>query len=125
VFSSIFVEKTWASHVSTCTGEPLQAQWRILMVNNCANPKCAKPLHYLREGRVFVFDVQEDRSGKITGGKQGHHLEHYWLCGACSQLFMVEYESEKGVRLVPRLSVGKYVVQEKMKERPAPTALAS
>jgi hypothetical protein len=38
---------------------------------------------------------------------------------------MVEYESEKGVRLVPRLSVGKYVVQEKMKERPAPTALAS
>jgi len=84
------------------------------MVNNCANPKCAKPLHYLREGRVFVFDVQENRSGKINGGKTGHHLEHYWLCGECSQLLMVEYESEKGVRLVPRLSVGKYV-QEKMK----------
>ncbi len=91
------------------------------MVNNCANPKCAKPLHYLREGRVFVFDMQEDRSGKTNGGKTGHHLEHYWLCGECSQLLMVEYESEKGVRLVPRLSVGKYV-QEKMK---VPAALAS
>ena len=92
----------------------------FFMVNNCANPKCAKPLHYLREGRVFVFDVQGDRSGKTNGGKTIHHLEHYWLCGECSRLFMVEYESEKGVRLVPRLSVGKYV-QERMKV----TALAS
>ena len=91
------------------------------MVNNCANPKCDKPLHYLREGRVFVFEVQDDRSGKITGSKQSHRIEHYWLCGACSRLFVIEYERGKGVRLMPRLSVGKYVVQEKT----TPAALAS
>ena len=27
------------------------------MVNHCSNPQCAKPLHYLRDGRIFVFDV--------------------------------------------------------------------
>ena len=29
------------------------------MVNQCANPKCGKPLHYLREGRIFVFDLPD------------------------------------------------------------------
>ena len=29
------------------------------MVNQCANPSCAKPLHYLREGRIFVFDLPD------------------------------------------------------------------
>jgi hypothetical protein len=94
------------------------------MVDNCANPQCAKPLHYLREGRVFVFDVQ-DQSVKSTGGKQGHHLEHYWLCGACSQLFQVHHESGKGIRLVPRLGVRKYVVGEKVEERPGVAVLAA
>ena len=27
------------------------------MVNNCANSGCGKPLHYLREGRIFIFDA--------------------------------------------------------------------
>ena len=94
------------------------------MVSNCANPKCAKPLHYLREGRIFVFDVQE-QSVNITGEKKGHHLEHYWLCGDCSKMFMVEHESEKGVQLVPRLSVRKYVVGEKAEKSSAPAVMAS
>ncbi len=93
------------------------------MVNNCANPECAKPLHYLREGRVFVFDVQ-DQSVK-SNGEKGHRLEHYWLCGACSQQFMVQREGEKGVRLVPRLSVRKYIVREKVEEKPAIAVLTA
>jgi hypothetical protein len=84
------------------------------MLTNCANPKCAKPLHYLREGRIFVFNVQ-DSSVKTSGEKQSHHLEHYWLCGACSQMFVVEHLSDD-IRLIPRLSIRKYVVQEKLEE---------
>ena len=80
------------------------------MVNNCANPQCAKPLHYLREGRIFVFDIK-NRSAAASGDKRGHHLEHFWLCGACSQIFRVEQETEQGVRLVPKrpahMSVGR------------------
>jgi hypothetical protein len=91
------------------------------MVSNCANPKCAKPLHYLREGRIFVFNVR-DSSVKTSSEKQSHQLEHYWLCGDCSPMFLVEHRSDD-IRLVPRLSirkyvVQKYVVQEKVEEPP-------
>jgi hypothetical protein len=63
------------------------------MVNNCANPKCAKPLHYLREGRVFVFDIESDSPKAV------HRMEHYWLCGACSQTMRLEKTAD-GVRTV-------------------------
>lgn len=69
------------------------------MVSYCANPKCGKPLHYLREGRIFVFDVP---MGAADGtGKRTRRMEHYWLCGACSQTFAME-QSPDGIRLVAR-----------------------
>lgn len=67
------------------------------MVSNCANPKCAKPLHYLREGRIFVFDVAVDG----PGSKRSRRMEHYWLCGVCSQTMMME-QTPDGVRVVAR-----------------------
>lgn len=69
------------------------------MVSQCANPKCGKPLHYLREGRIFVFDVS---TGAADGsGKRARQLEHFWLCGACSQNLAME-QSADGVRVVAR-----------------------
>jgi uncharacterized protein YcsI (UPF0317 family) len=69
------------------------------MVSHCANPKCAKPLHYLREGRIFVFDVPiKDKDGS---GKRARRMEHFWLCGVCSQA-MVMQQTVDGVRAVPR-----------------------
>lgn len=69
------------------------------MVSHCANPKCAKPLHYLREGRIFVFDVP----GKDVGGdgKRSRRMEHFWLCGTCSQTMVME-QTIDGVRAVVR-----------------------
>lgn len=69
------------------------------MVSHCANPKCAKPLHYLRDGRVFVFDVP-DRIA-LANGKRTRHIEHFWLCGACSQTMQM-VQSTEGVNLVLR-----------------------
>ena len=69
------------------------------MVSNCANPKCAKPLHYLREGRIFVFDVPVNNPG--DNGKRSRRMEHYWLCGVCSQTMVMEQTTD-GVRVVPR-----------------------
>jgi hypothetical protein len=67
------------------------------MVDRCANPQCAKPLHYLREGRIFVFDVDEENG---PGGKRSYHVEHYWLCGLCSQTLTIERTIE-GFRPLP------------------------
>jgi hypothetical protein len=69
------------------------------MVSHCANPNCAKPLHYLREGRIFVFDMPGKDNG--GGGRQSRRMEHFWLCGACSQIMVME-QSADGVRAVPR-----------------------
>ena len=65
------------------------------MVNNCANSECNKPLHYLRDGRVFVFDVASARLG--PDGKRSRHLEHYWLCGDCATTMVVEHGAESGI----------------------------
>jgi hypothetical protein len=65
------------------------------MVNNCANPKCAKPLHYLREGRIFVFDAESGSDKPI------HRMEHYWLCGVCCQTLRLE-KTVQGVRTVKK-----------------------
>ena len=70
------------------------------MVSHCANPKCAKPLHYLREGRIFVFDVP---AGEVDGkGKRSRRMEHYWLCGVCAQSMAMQ-QSAEGVRVVTRV----------------------
>jgi hypothetical protein len=70
------------------------------MVSHCANPKCAKPLHYLREGRIFVFDVTASEAD--SRGKHSRRMEHYWLCGICSQSLAMEQSSD-GVRVVARV----------------------
>lgn len=69
------------------------------MVNFCANPDCGKPLHYLREGRVFVFRMKEG------GGSEGgpHPLEHFWLCGACAQSKTLMQDTSGAVTTVARL----------------------
>ncbi len=69
------------------------------MVSNCANPKCGKPLHYLREGRIFVFEVSA--GGIDANGKRTRRLEHFWLCGECSQTMMMR-QSTEGVHAVTR-----------------------
>ncbi len=69
------------------------------MVKNCANPNCGKPLRYLREGRIFVFETKDnDGEGSIR------RMEHFWLCGACSQTFRLE-KTRDGVQAVMKQAV--------------------
>ena len=76
------------------------------MVNNCANPQCNKPLHYLRDGRIFVFDVLGDGIG--ADGKRSRHMEHYWLCGDCAPTLQLERHSTEGIKILPRPRVRAY-----------------
>jgi hypothetical protein len=72
------------------------------MVNNCANSRCGKPLHYLREGRIFIFDVSAGPSE--PGAKRLRHLEHYWLCGGCSETMTMEQDDRAVIRVIPKLA---------------------
>lgn len=69
------------------------------MVNQCANPECGKPLHYLREGRVYVFDVTRFAASVADRTRR---MEHFWLCGSCSELFLLEQTPADGVRISRR-----------------------
>jgi hypothetical protein len=70
------------------------------MVNHCANPQCCKPLHYLREGRVYVFDVTRAAAG--NNERSARRMEHFWLCGACSETYFLEQVEDRTVRISPR-----------------------
>lgn len=81
------------------------------MMNQCANPKCSKPLRYLREGRIFVFEVPDSRPERSPGGVRGRRMEHYWLCGECSQTMLLEKTLDQNIRLVAKAGL-RYTRQE-------------
>jgi hypothetical protein len=67
------------------------------MVDHCANPACRKPLHYLREGKVFLFSR---KNYKTNGAGLPDRLEHFWLCGTCSREWTLAADGQNGVKLV-------------------------
>jgi hypothetical protein len=73
------------------------------VIDQCANPRCNKPLHYLREGRIFVFDLPDPNLP--TPGGRARRLQHYWLCGACAEIMVLEQTSEMEIRVA--LKTGK------------------
>ncbi len=66
------------------------------MVSHCANPNCKKPLHYLREGKVFLFS-RKNSSKDSSDSLQ--LMEHYWLCGECARRWTLTMEDDRGVHL--------------------------
>ena len=72
------------------------------MVNQCANPSCGKPLHYLREGRIFVFDLPDLNPPVHATGGRARRLQHFWLCGVCSETMVMEQTSEMEIRVAAK-----------------------
>jgi hypothetical protein len=68
------------------------------MVSNCANSRCGKPLHYLRDGRIYIFDASAGTSG--PGEKRQRHLEHYWLCGTCAESLMLNQDPQGSIQVL-------------------------
>lgn len=65
------------------------------MENCCANLACRKPIHYLREGRIFVFDIEP----KAEDGEHIPRLQHYWLCGASAEQLTLRQSAETAVTI--------------------------
>jgi hypothetical protein len=91
------------------------------MLKTCANPQCAKPLHYLREGRIFVFDAVRTPG---DGEGKAHRMEHFWLCGTCSATMFLE-QTRNGVRVVDKAGLRIRRAEELSKQALADQVLAS
>jgi len=86
------------------------------MVSKCANPSCSTPFHYLREGKIFKLEVEvtpsptpEDALEFSDGGqlpflvssrKSVRKLEHFWLCGPCSQTMSLLFDKDNLVTVM-------------------------
>lgn len=70
------------------------------MVSNCANSGCGKPLHYLREGRIYIFDASAGETS--PGTKRLRRLEHYWLCGTCAEVMILVQDAQGMIRVMPK-----------------------
>lgn len=58
------------------------------MVSKCANPKCSAVFRYLREGRLFNFELSV-KDAHSNGRPAIRRPEYYWLCSKCALTFTV------------------------------------
>jgi len=70
------------------------------MVENCINPACSSSFRYLREGRVFVTEVEGDSRTKSNAHPR--QLRYVWLCNSCCRRMTVIVEKGQGIKVVPR-----------------------
>ena len=76
------------------------------MVTKCANPLCGNQFHYLRDGRLFIVEVEEGGSlpasgPQLAGSKRARRIEHYWLCDECAPTLTLAVDRQRGVVAVP------------------------
>ena len=60
----------------------------------CANPKCHRESHYLRDGRLYSIDETNPHTGRT-------HRRFIWLCSTCAPSFVVETWRPPGEQLRP------------------------
>jgi hypothetical protein len=70
------------------------------MLDKCANPTWSATFRRLRDGRVFVTEVEaEYRSGASGLVRQ---RQYFWLCNSCCRTMTVIAEKGKSAQVVPR-----------------------
>jgi len=68
------------------------------MVDKCANPACTATFRRLRDGRVFVIELEADSRSGATGLRQ---REYFWLCNSCCRSMTIIAEKGKRAQVVP------------------------
>lgn len=68
------------------------------MFEKCANPECGRRFDYL-EGQLIRF-CRSAMDGLRTANE--YVVEHFWLCGNCSEVYILEQKSEK-ITMKPRV----------------------
>lgn len=69
------------------------------MVEKCANPACSARFHTLREGRVFVKEVEDNSAGDVS--RHGRQLRYAWLCEFCCKTMTVVVKERTSIEVVP------------------------
>ena len=76
------------------------------MLSQCANSQCGKPFLKLREGKLFVVEIDRVlRPGEkipaafVSARRQQRSIEHFWLCDECALQWTLIYD-RTGITLI-------------------------
>ncbi len=69
------------------------------MLDKCANPACSATFRRLRDGRVFVMEVEGNNQS--SGSERARQRQYFWLCNSCRLTMTVISEKGKSARVVP------------------------
>jgi hypothetical protein len=98
------------------------------MLYKCANEACSTPFRRLREGKLFQVETEYSRGhgpapASSRKARPWRHVEHFWLCDACSPFVTLTFDRERGVITVPLPDgAGKKTVRVIALEETAPVA---
>lgn len=71
------------------------------MLAKCANPACSTPLVYLREGKIFMVESPQPQFAlRRPVSKTSKRVEHFWLCGPCSNEMTLISDRQRGIEVV-------------------------
>lgn len=70
------------------------------MLSKCSNPACPTTLVYLREGKIFA--IQPNEGAPTTSAKPVNRVEHFWLCGPCSEQMTLVRDPSGAIRVLPK-----------------------
>jgi hypothetical protein len=70
------------------------------MLSKCSNPACPTTLVYLREGKIFA--IQPNEGTAAAPAKPANRVEHFWLCGPCSEQMTLVRQPDGEVRVLPK-----------------------
>jgi hypothetical protein len=71
------------------------------MISKCFNPACQTPFDY-RAGRLVRFSR---KSANHNHEESYQVIEHFWLCGSCTDVYSFEFEEGMPVGLRRREQV--------------------
>jgi hypothetical protein len=75
------------------------------MLAKCANPGCSAPFRYLREGKLFQVERDENNMASFRGNRTrprvDRRVEYFWLCGACAANVTLAFDRVRGMITVP------------------------
>jgi hypothetical protein len=69
------------------------------MVEKCANPACSATFLRLRDGRVFIEEIEALPAS--DGKKPSRQVHYHWLCNSCCRTMTIVAEKGRGIRVVP------------------------
>lgn len=68
------------------------------MIAKCANPDCPVVFDHRLRGKFFRFSRGTNLPARVED-HSSNHVEHFWLCPRCCQIFTLVYAEGIGVGL--------------------------